>query len=278
MLVPAASFHPSPLQNWSMSVTKDEMQDLHRELPSGMEADETSSTDDVGGDALPSRRNGALSRRPRGRQEKVPIVPVPVPVAAEDKVMYSFFAGLIILIAFFFAYVSWIQSEALLQTGAQDKPMLLAEGVDNDPGRIFLDAQYRLITRRYNYAAAATVSNAARTNTAFLIGTVLVLSGCLMLVRRVRESAFDASWDVGPAMRSRLISSSPGLVLAFLGATVVVSTLIIGDRVKVEDSGITALPSWWEGAARAEVSAMPPEVDSILKSWEKPLSLPGGGN
>lgn len=187
--------------------------------------------------------------------------------------MYGFLAVLVLLVAGFFTYVTVQQNAALQRASAPDLQGLLSAGVERDAGTIFLDAQYRIVVRRYQHAAASTFSNAARTNVAFLVGTIIALAGCLVIVRRVRETPVEASWNAGAALRTRLATSSPGIVLASLGTVIIVSTILADDSVVVEDTGITSLPGWTvvAGAAQQETGdERPSPIDSLLAGLLKP--------
>ncbi|HEX2188407.1 MAG TPA: hypothetical protein VHG51_05885 [Longimicrobiaceae bacterium] len=170
--------------------------------------------------------------------------------------MYGFLAVLILLVAAFFTYVTIQQNESLQRASAPEPQGLVAAGAERDAGTVFLDAQYRLVVRRYQHAAASTFSNAARTNVAFLVGTIISLTGCLVIVRRVRETPVEASWDAGTALRSRLTTSSPGIVLASLGTVIIVSTIFADDSVVVEDDGVTSLPGWTTVPAPPQAPAL----------------------
>jgi hypothetical protein len=141
----------------------------------------------------------------------------------------------------------------LLRERAADNTAQTAFLTDNIP-RSYIGAQVHLTLRRYDHAAAVLLANSARNNTGFLVGTMLAFLGCLIVIRRVRDTAFEASADSAEVVKASLKASSPGIILATLGTAVILTTLISRDKSGVEDVGIVmpgveAIPALQEQVA-----------------------------
>jgi hypothetical protein len=160
----------------------------------------------------------------------------PASVAREDLILYAFVSMFILLLGGFFLYVTLQQQAALSNENIKFSELASSA---NTPDQYFLRIQAAVALRRFQYAAASTFSNAARANVAFLIGTIMALTGCLFVIRRVPDSAVNARLDSGETVRFRIAMSSPGLFLGTLGTAIIIVTILSHDSVKLREGGIT---------------------------------------
>lgn len=159
-----------------------------------------------------------------------------VSIAREDLILYAFVSMFILLLGGFFLYVTLQQQTALANENIEFSELASSA---TTPDQYFLKIQAAVALRRFQYAAASSFSNAARANVAFLIGTIMALTGCLFVIRRVPDSPVNARVDSGENVRFRIAMSSPGLVLATLGTAIIVITILSHDSVKLREGGIT---------------------------------------
>jgi hypothetical protein len=157
-------------------------------------------------------------------------------VATEDSVLYVFGAALLVLIGIYF-WSSTNLVRNMLHERAADPRVETAFLTDNIP-RSYLGAQVHLTLRRYDHAAAVILANSARNNTGFLVGALLAFLGCLIVIRRVRDTSFQATAESAEVVKASLTASSPGIILATLGTAIILTTLISRDTSEVEDTGI----------------------------------------
>lgn len=179
-------------------------------------------------------------------------------VAAEDVILYAFSGALLILLGFFFHLQTTHLKDGLL-TGNPASESEEFGLITEDADRSFMAAQLHLTVRRYRLAAALAYTKTARANAGFLIGSLMALLGALIVVRRVRETPTGADWEAAKVLSLKFATSSPGLVLAFLGTLVIVSSILsVSERsVSVRDSRIlhpkmVLLPETQADEARAD--------------------------
>lgn len=157
------------------------------------------------------------------------------------------------LIALYFAYTTRAL-EALVAThlaAPLDRPLA------TDAEHAFLQAQLRVVELRYRQAAVATLAHAARNYSGFLVGTLLTLMGSLIVVRRVRGTPAEADLRAPNALRLRIVTTSPGLFAATLGAAILIAAMITRDTTEITDDGVAAVAGVAGGAGTASAPRQP---------------------
>ena len=156
-------------------------------------------------------------------------------VHVEDVILYLFSLALLAVIAF-----ALLRSEGLIA----GKLVLQAppRSETSDIAHSYLNAQVDLSVRRYQQANGALLARTARINGAFLLGASMLLLGCLLVVRRVRESPLTSKMEAGRRASFELVTSSPGSYMAFLGTIIIVVCLLTVGTNAATDSGISFPP------------------------------------
>lgn len=95
--------------------------------------------------------------------------------------------------------------------------------------------------KRYRQASALLMSRIWTRQLAFLTGMVLTFIGALFILSKLSENRSDVNvamhdWKGG------ISSSSPGLILAFFGSTLIAISLLVQPPISVQDRPIYFLP------------------------------------
>jgi hypothetical protein len=90
------------------------------------------------------------------------------------------------------------------------------------------------IERRYHQATAVTLARVWTIYLGFLTGMILSLVGAAFILGKLRESTSQLDLS-GGVWKAAVQSSSPGIVLAVLGTTLMIVTILARVEVKVED-------------------------------------------
>jgi hypothetical protein len=96
----------------------------------------------------------------------------------------------------------------------------------------------------------------------FVTGMILSLVGAAFVLGKIRESASELSIK-GPQWAVSLMSASPGIILAVLGASLVVVALVIHHPIETADAPL------YLRAGPAQI-ASPAAVPRLDNPYEKP--------
>lgn len=170
----------------------------------------------------------------------------------------------VVLISFFIAYFVRIQQH-------NDKPVfneLDTEMFKNlqlkDPEQIrpeheFLKAQLQLVYKRYELTTKVSRTIAYIKFIGFIVGTLLVLLGTMVVIRGIRHHDFNASGEGIEKFRFSLSLSSPGMFLCLIGTIIMIATILKGVENKMDDVGI-AYPN--------QIVVQNPSADSATRTIE----------
>ena len=154
----------------------------------------------------------------------------------EDLILYVFALLVLVLFGIFFYqhYRTTVRPES-------SEPLAQAwlSPSGGDVCTDYLRAQLTNTALRYDQARIATATNAVRRSLAFLIGTIGFMLGCIIIVRGVRDTPVDASLSAEGKAQIRLITSSPGVVVVTLSVLIILSVVLLNDRVQVTDPPIS---------------------------------------
>jgi len=109
------------------------------------------------------------------------------------------------------------------------------------------------IEHRYAQVNATLMLRAWTRHLGFLTGMILALVGAIFILSKLSESETQLSAEGGGA-KAALATSSPGLVLAFLGTVLMVVTLTANFEFTTRD-----LPVYLSAAGTTEVAVPPPK-------------------
>jgi hypothetical protein len=99
--------------------------------------------------------------------------------------------------------------------------------------RLLLESD--LVERRYRQANSVILARLWTRYLGFLTGMVLALVGALFVLGRLQEPATQVRAEAGD-IKAVIATSSPGLVLAFLGAILMAISLVVEFEVETRDA------------------------------------------
>jgi hypothetical protein len=98
-----------------------------------------------------------------------------------------------------------------------------------------------VIDRRYHQASAAAMGRIYLIFLGFATGMVLALTGSTFVLGKLREAPTEIGGGT-PTWTATLRSGSPGLVLAFFGTVLMLSTIFSRADISVRDQALYVLP------------------------------------
>lgn len=101
----------------------------------------------------------------------------------------------------------------------------------------YLELEWNVIRQRYALAQAGLLTRTWMAYLGFLAGMTLALIGAFFVVAKLREPTTDGDITM-PVARVKIASASPGLILTFLGATLVAIAMPEHGAVTVETQRI----------------------------------------
>ena len=165
---------------------------------------------------------------------------------AEDLILYLFCIGLVTFLGIYFWELKGNEFHKTIPIPGEKEliesiKISQGKGLDNDSKvkTDFLRAQLVLIHRRYQFASKISRYNTILRQIGFLIGTLLVVLGTMIVIRGVRDSNIDLEIKGLERAKIKFTTSSPGIFLAFIGSLVIIVTIIKGGATSFDDDGIT---------------------------------------
>lgn len=103
------------------------------------------------------------------------------------------------------------------------------------------------MNRRYNAAGASMLSGIYTRYLGFFTGMILAIVGAIFVISKFRENLSNIDMSLAEQMKFRILSSSPGILFAFLGTVLMIVTIIKRSEFAVKDSPLylnyTTLPA-----------------------------------
>jgi hypothetical protein len=131
--------------------------------------------------------------------------------------------------------------------------------------RVLAGLDAALLARRYHQANVFLMGRLWTSYLGFVTGMILALVGAVFILGKLREDATEASGKV-PGGEGALRTSSPGLMLAALGVTLMITTIVTNHPIQTADA-----PVYIRAA-----SAKPP-LDAPAGQEPAPPPRPGPG-
>jgi hypothetical protein len=146
-------------------------------------------------------------------------------------------ATLVGLGCFFFLATLW-QLVTLEQRIVEQRPEWdsnsVARAVKDDRLRVLGVLESEIVGRRYHLAGALLAGRVWQLYLGFVTGMILSLVGAVFILGKLKESESESSLE-SASIKATLKSSSPGLVLAILGVSLMVMTIGTNHKIEVED-------------------------------------------
>lgn len=148
-------------------------------------------------------------------------------------------SGLLLILVGYFLVLSHLQLQEFTQDMRSKPPGDVAavlEAIGNDdPGlRIAAELEHSVLLRRYRQADNLLIARTWRIYLGFLTGMILAFIGAAFILGKLREeaSSLDAQ---GAAIKMRLSTASPGIMLSGFGVVLMVTTLLAHQEIQIED-------------------------------------------
>ncbi|MBC6989591.1 MULTISPECIES: hypothetical protein [Hymenobacter] len=180
-------------------------------------------------------------------EDKNPKIPASAPgffsadFTPEDLILYVFCFLLVGFVAFYFTSVNAASGADFMS--AHDKVMvdrLALDAMPDDRLRAnLIKAQLQIAYKRYEYGARFEHTNSLIKYIGFMVGTLLAILGAVVVVKGVRDSPIGFEAEGLERARIKFTASSPGVFLAFIGGSIIITTIVHGIAANVEDPTIS---------------------------------------
>lgn len=133
----------------------------------------------------------------------------------------------------------------------------LTNGDVMQQGLLLLEAD--TLERRYKQASALLLSRIWTRQLAFNTGMVLSLIGAIFILGKLTEGSSKVDLDA-VSWKAGVTSTSPGLILAFLGVSLMGIALVIQPKIEVTDKAIYFLSTQKENSKTDQPSTGPASI------------------
>lgn len=133
------------------------------------------------------------------------------------------------------------------------------------------------LARRYHLAQVTLMSRLWARYLGFVTGMILALVGCSFVLGKLREASSTVNMDASFG-KVAVVSTSPGIILAVLGTTLMLATILTNPEIKVDDAPVYLANLKVEGGRSGAEAPDPPgpsAPDDILRELRSGLK---GGN
>lgn len=157
-----------------------------------------------------------------------------------------FLVGMVVIF-FAFSMFNFYQMQNFLKDEAAGNNRLKIESIVKDQGKtqlanesadmvqhLLLVMEADVIDKRYRQANALLISRIWTRQLAFITGMVLAFVGAVFILSKVSQGRTDVSVSVKD-WKNEISSSSPGLVLAFFGTVMMIVSLVVQQKIEVQD-------------------------------------------
>lgn len=148
-----------------------------------------------------------------------------VRIQPEDLLLYIVSIGVLV---FFGVYFSSILSD-LTST------LTSRQNINNELRKI---PEVYQIEQRFIFASQVLISNSARNNMSFMIGSVLTILGAMIVIRRVKNETNSINAG-NESFKFNFATNSPGLIIAALGCIIIVFSIAYKDNYSITDTEFT---------------------------------------
>jgi hypothetical protein len=169
-------------------------------------------------------------------------------IKREDRLL-PFMTGLLVALAIFFLLVSTTQMAYLHYSISQSPPIDLNPSADKELASTAITFDERLsgrkleilaimeafiVQNRYHQVNVSLMAGLWLRYLGFVTGMILSLVGASFVIGKLREPVTEIAGKLSNVNLS-LQSASPGIILVFLGAVLMIATILDEDHYEVED-------------------------------------------
>lgn len=148
---------------------------------------------------------------------------------------------MIVILAFFFFIASLVQLIYLHKRIEQTPQVNITQLSDPKFEKSTIALELLLIEKRYHQANTSLMSRIWLKYLGFVTGMILTFIGATFVLGKLRESPTNLSLSAKDVTLS-IVSSSPGIILALLGALIMLITIFKHNKIDVYDNNVY-LPS-----------------------------------
>ena len=145
--------------------------------------------------------------------------------------MYAFTAVLVIGISIFFFIAEKRQTQLIIEAYTNEIGADLKLSENDSIELSYYKAQTQMNNKLIGYSSRSIVAASTLKYTAFLIGMVMVFLGSIMIIRGIRTAPSEIEGDFKENVKFKVLSSSPGVIISFLGAAILITAIL-------KDSGV----------------------------------------
>ncbi len=143
-------------------------------------------------------------------------------IALEDILLYVIVAGVFLYLGFYFVRIS---DDLNLQI---NRNRTAIKQYDNS-------VEMAQTILRYDFGNNVLVSNSARINMSFMVGSVISVLGAMIIIRRVKTEANMVNGEV-KEFKFNFSSNSPGLTVCLFGGVIICLSIVLKDKYTMNDS------------------------------------------
>lgn len=141
-----------------------------------------------------------------------------------------------------FFFVASLGQLIYLQTRIEKTPGIDKDWIKESTANSQLyQLEYLTIQNRYHQGNTSLMSRIWLQYLGFITGMILAIIGAVFILGKLREPENKIELDASHVKFS-ILSSSPGLVLAFLGTFIMITTIIDHKKIEIGDASVYILP------------------------------------
>lgn len=143
----------------------------------------------------------------------------------------------IIVLAVFY-FLASLGQFIYLQSRIEKKPTISESWItDKTPDSPLYHLEYLLIQNRYHQGNTSLMSRLWLKYIGFVTGMTLSLIGAVFILGKLREDTTELQLST-EQIKMSFLSSSPGIILAFLGTLIMITTILDNKPIDINDANV----------------------------------------
>jgi hypothetical protein len=166
----------------------------------------------------------------------------PVQIERWQKKLLPTIIRIIIYLTIFF-FIASLGQLIYLQTRIEKAPEIDKNWINrNTYNSQLYYLEYLTVQNRYHQGNTSLMSRIWLQYLGFITGMILAIIGAIFILGKLREPETKIDLDASQVKFS-ILSSSPGLVMVFLGTFIMITTIVVHNEIEIKDSGVYVMPS-----------------------------------
>lgn len=159
----------------------------------------------------------------------------------QKKLLPTIIRIIIYLTIFFF--IASLGQLIYLQTRVEKVPEIDKNWIkENTPNSHLFHLEYLTVQNRYHQGNTSLMSRIWLQYLGFITGMILAIIGAIFILGKLREPETKIDLDASQVKFS-ILSTSPGLVMVFLGTFIMITTIVVHNEIEIKDAGVYLMPS-----------------------------------